>query len=539
MFIMHPNDLEYQHEEMRRAIEEPRNIPLKKRKGLLGCGPIADVLVALTIVVAIVIGAVVGSGALDNESPSDKPSGVVNENADNPDLVPTPAIVQPTTCSFDIDPGLNLLDNGSLTMKNYINLAKQTVSIQLDYNAEAWLGFAFTQLAQMVPNTAIIGLPDDDSIQKYFLQNRTLAGVNNPLEAPLQSLISPSIRQENGRTILEFTKRLVEDGEIAVKIDEPNRFNWAIGSSNDLGIHQFKGSALVTFNTCQGKEAPTQDDENSPSNTPSYTPSYTPTYYNENTKAPTRAPIQYIEGTDAPSYTPTYSPTYKETYKPVAPTYAPTYRPTYKPVAPTYAPTYKPTHAPTNFYNKEGSWSKRGNRRSCSISVCPSDPWTGGQWADNGAKCENGLDTSYWNETAPLYYEYFTDLQVQPTSTQNVWKLEGYGQQLPIGWGGDFASGKDCFDDPLRGGYRIDLTGTEYWFTNQAWVKVKGYSPSIQMVADGKIIGEWRQYNADTEYIMYYPAGAKVVEVYCGGWPAICNSELYVTKTPASSPGGY
>jgi hypothetical protein len=554
---MHPADHEYPDEEVQRAIATPRNLPLEKRKGLLGCGPVVDCLVALIVVAAIIVGAVVGSGALDSDSSKDKPSGVVNENADNPDLVPTPAVVQPAACSFDIDPGLNLLDNGSLRMKNYINLANQTVSVQLDYSAEAWLGFAFTELAQMVPNTAIIGLPDKNTIQKYFLQNRTLAGVNNPLEASLQTLIDASIRQENGRTIMEFTKKMVDGGEVAVKSDEPNRFNWAIGSSNTLGIHQDRGSVLLKFNTCQGKEAPpVKDDGNTPSYSPSYSPSYAPTYLYQETTAPSQAPIAYIEGTDEPSYTPTYSPTYKATYKPVVPTYTPTYKPTNKPVAPTYkptnkpvAPTYKPTNKPTNaptvYYNKEGTWSKRGNRRVCSISVCPSDPWTGGQWANNGAKCENGLDISYWNETEPVTYEYFTNLKLQTTSMENIWKVQGQGQELPIGWGGDFASGQDCFDDPLRGGYRIDLTGTEYWFTNYAWVKVKGYSPSIKMVADGDVVEEWRQYNSDGEYTIYYPSGAKVVEVYCGGWPATCNSELYVTKPatsvppPVSSPGGY
>jgi DOMON domain len=547
---MRPTDLEYQDEEVQRAIATPRSLPLEKRKGLLGCGPIVDGLVALIVVAAIVIGAVVGSGAFDSDSSSEKTSGVVNENADNPDLVPTPAVVQPTTCSFDIDPGLNLLDNGSLTMKNYINLADQTVSVQLNYDAEAWLGFAFTELAQMVPNTAIIGLPDENTIQKYFLQNRTLAGVNNPLQASLQTLIDASVRQENERTIMEFTKKLVEGGEVAVKTDEPNRFNWAIGSSNTLSIHQNRGSVLVKFNTCQGKDAPpvappVKDDQDGPSYSPSYAPSYVPTYYEQETDAPSHAPIEYIEGTDAPSYTPTYSPTYKATKPPVAITYAPTYKPTHRPVAPTYKPTVKPTNAPTIYYSQDGSWSKRGNRRSCSISVCPSDPGTGGPWANNGAKCDNGLDTSYWNETAPVTYEYFTNLPLQATSWPNVWKVEDPGQELPLGWGGDFASGQDCFDDPLRGGYRIDLTGTEYWFTNRAWVQVKGYSPSLKMVADGTVVGEWRQYQADGEYTMYYPAGAKVVEVYCGGWPASCHSELYVTKPatsvppPVSSPGGY
>ena len=494
---------------------------------------VLGVAVGVIVIVAIAVGALVGSGTFKEESSSKEvESGKVNENL-SPDA-PTPAGARnptPVICSFDANEPLDLRGDGTLMMKNYINLADKTVSVQLEYNDEAWIGFAFTEEAVMVPNVATIGLPDDNVVEKYSLTLRTLAGVT-PLEGLRQTLVDGSIVQAEGRTTLEFTKLLSEDDEVEVRTNAANRFNWAIGSSNDLSVHLDRGSILLTFNTCDQKEGPpvSPPPENA-RNVTTYSPTYAPTVYNEkNTDAPSWAPA----ATDSPSYNPTWAPI--EYINTQAPTYAPTYKPI-NDVPPTYAPTYKPTNAPTYYEPKTGSWSKRGNRRSCAISACPSAPWTGGEYTAQGAKCENGLDVSYWNGTA-IYYEYYTEATYTPTTWENVWKMEAMGQELPIGWGGDFASGSECYDDPLRGGYRVDLTGTDYWFSTQAYTVVKGFSPSIKMIADGKEVGSWTKYGAEGEFRMSIPDGTKVVEVMCGGWPAICTSELYVKKItyPVAAP---
>ena len=525
------DNMENQHHSHGDYVEQP----IKRRNNtflyLLG------IMFGVIVIVAIAVGALVGSGTFkDEKSSKEQESGNVNENVSTD--APTPADVsKPTTpvlCSFDTFEAFDVRGDGSLLMKNYINLADKTVSVQLEYNDEAWIGFAFTNEAVMVPNTATIGLPDNNVVEKYSLISKSLAGVT-PLEGARQTLVDGSIVQTEGRTTLEFTKLLSEGDEVEVKTNAANRFNWAIGSSNELGVHFDRGSILLTFNTCDQKVGPpvTPPAEND-KNVTTYSPTYAPTVYDDkDTEAPSWAPIEYGAATDAPSYTPTWAPIEYDTK---APTYAPTYAvpPTY---APTYKPTYKPTNAPTYYEPKTGSWSKRGNRRSCAISACPSAPWTGGEYTAKGDKCENGLDASYWNGTA-IYYEYYTEATYIPTTWDNVWKMEAEYQELPIGWGGDFASGSECYDDPLRGGYRVDLTGSDYWFSSQAYTVVKGFSPAIKMYADGKEVGEWNKYSADGEFRMNIPDGTKVVEVMCGGWPAICTSELYVRKIayPVAAP---
>ena len=93
--------------------------------------------------------------------------------------------------------------------------------------------------------------------KKYDLQFRGRTGVTPLLEQQRQTLTDTSIPQENGSTVLRFTKNLVEDGELAVIAGETNtRFNSAIGASNYLAQHHYRGSATHTFDQCLGGNDP-------------------------------------------------------------------------------------------------------------------------------------------------------------------------------------------------------------------------------------------------------------------------------------------
>jgi hypothetical protein len=486
--------------------------------------------------------------------PETPPSTASPTSAPVSQIIPaTQAPAAPTKLDCSFLGYVNVTEDGSLILRQIINPVEQTVYVELEYFGAAWLGFAFSETAAMVPNIAVLGLPDTQSVQKYNLTGKQ-ADLVVPLDAAYQTLTDASIKQTDSSTLLKFTKKLVEDNEITVKSGE-NRFNWAIGGSNDFpAIHLRKGSMTLAFDECRAGVNQTV----APSYTPSYAPSWSPQ------ANVTNPPTQYRYVTNAPSWSPTAWPTQaKQVYPTLPPTYArtnkstwpPTYSPTSSPTytqtdRPTRSPTYKPTNYPTQYptaYPASGTWSKRGNRRACSRSVCPSAPWTGGQYADNGSICRNGLDTSYWDVASPTTYEYFTDVEMQTTGTQGLWKMWAKGKELPLGWGSDFASESDCFDDPLRGGFRVDLTGSGgFSFAQQAYVKVTGWSPVIKMVTDGKYVGEWHQPGSTGEHTMWIPTGTKVLEVMCGGWPAECSSELYVTKpwnsgqNPGPSPAyGY
>jgi len=154
---------------------------------------------------------------------------------------------QTLDCSFQDD--LDVRGDGSLLVRRVINQTDQTVSVELEYAGEGWLGFAFSELPVMVPNMAVIGLPDTGIVEKYDLTSRSLAGVMPSADS--SSLTQQTITQANGVTTLTFTKPLVEEGEVPV-VAGMNRFNWAYGSSNTLGQHAFtdRGSVIASFDEC-------------------------------------------------------------------------------------------------------------------------------------------------------------------------------------------------------------------------------------------------------------------------------------------------
>ena len=65
--------------------------------------------------------------------------------------------------------------------------------------------------------------------------------------------------------------------------------------------------------------------------------------------------------------------------------------------------------------------------------------------------------------------------------------MQASGDQLVMGQGGDKASGEACYDDdPLRGGFRIDLSDTDYGlFAGISVVAITGWSIKMRTVFDG------------------------------------------------------
>jgi DOMON domain len=174
------------------------------------------------------------------------------------------------SCSFSDD--FDVKGDGSLLMRQFVNQNDQTVTVQLEYAGIGWLGFAFTAKPIMLPNTAVIGLPDAATVQKYDLQGRVVTQIV-PLQER-QTLTNATIEQVDGKTTLTFTKPLVEDTELAVAAG-PTLFNYAIGGSNQLAYHLTRGSATVTLTECLAvgtTAAPAQPTTSPPSSAPTKAP---------------------------------------------------------------------------------------------------------------------------------------------------------------------------------------------------------------------------------------------------------------------------
>ena len=111
-------------------------------------------------------------------------------------------------------------------------------------NSNGWIGLGFSQDGTMSTSQAIIGIPDEDTVRKY-----NLSGYHaTPMADERQTLRDTSIIVDdmNGKTILTFTKLLIEDDEVHIVENGKNIFLHAWGGST-LGYHAGKLSFSIDF----------------------------------------------------------------------------------------------------------------------------------------------------------------------------------------------------------------------------------------------------------------------------------------------------
>lgn len=101
----------------------------------------------------------------------------------------------------------------------------------------------------MVGSVAVIGLPNENSVLKYYLGGESVSGVQ-PMESTQQTLTNASIEQSNGQTVLTFTKLLSEPNELDLSAIDSNVFIYALGSSNTLALHQQDGAFSTALTPC-------------------------------------------------------------------------------------------------------------------------------------------------------------------------------------------------------------------------------------------------------------------------------------------------
>jgi len=107
---------------------------------------------------------------------------------------------------------------------------------RLEAENDGWVGLAISENGQMIGSESIIGLPGDNTVLKYEMAGKSTARVT-AMSVEKQTLTATSIIQEGGKTIMEFTKLLVEDGEIPILEQGVNIFLHARGDGSSLGFH--------------------------------------------------------------------------------------------------------------------------------------------------------------------------------------------------------------------------------------------------------------------------------------------------------------
>ena len=109
--------------------------------------------------------------------------------------------------------------------------------LEVTNNDGGWIGLGWSSNGNMIGGEAIVGLTNARSVLKYSLTSKMASGVT-PMSAERQTLTDTSIRLVGDKTIMTFTKMLLEDGEIEIYETGPNAFLHARGSNGQtLGYH--------------------------------------------------------------------------------------------------------------------------------------------------------------------------------------------------------------------------------------------------------------------------------------------------------------
>lgn len=116
-----------------------------------------------------------------------------------------------------------------------------TVSFKYTIPQEAWISIGFTNgNGLMTGAECVVGLPNTGEVTKYVLGSYDSSMIL-PMPDEQQTLIDTSLVQEDGTTVMEFTKVLNEAGELPIVIGA-NTFIGAYGFVNEFFYHNKRDS---------------------------------------------------------------------------------------------------------------------------------------------------------------------------------------------------------------------------------------------------------------------------------------------------------
>ena len=220
----------------------------------------------------------------------------------SPTVSPTPIPVLSCPNIFD---DFTVIDSKavlyySLVPSSFPGASNGLLCTRLEYDGIGWVALAISTNGQMIGSEAIIGLPDEGSVLKYDLNGKS-DNLVAPMEDEKQTLRNTLIGQENGRTVMEFTKLLVEDGEIPILENGLNYFLHAKGMDNSLGYHISRWSFELNF---KGGNIPSleQASMSFPTHTPTvWMPTDWPTLYPTSSNFPS-VPETKLDNSTEPGF---------------------------------------------------------------------------------------------------------------------------------------------------------------------------------------------------------------------------------------------
>ena len=148
-------------------------------------------------------------------------------------------------CNKDLAISTPLDKDETVTLYHYVVLAPEGDSrggilcgwLDRTDGIDGWIGFGMSPDGHMADGIGIIGLPDDGTVEKYWLYDES-PNVEQ-MSDDKQTLMFTSITQDGDGTRMEFAKFLNEEDEISFLGD--GEFLYALGGSNELALHLSAG----------------------------------------------------------------------------------------------------------------------------------------------------------------------------------------------------------------------------------------------------------------------------------------------------------
>ena len=120
--------------------------------------------------------------------------------------------------------------------------------LEVDDHDGGWVGLGFSPNGQML-GQAVIGI-HGGSVLKY-----DLVGYQTPQQSSKQTIRDASINEVDGKTVMTFTKLLVEEGEVPIKTEGNNHFLHALGDGSELAYHGPHRTAFkINFGTTTAED---------------------------------------------------------------------------------------------------------------------------------------------------------------------------------------------------------------------------------------------------------------------------------------------
>eukprot|EP00903_Cladosiphon_okamuranus_P015936 g14720.t1 len=161
------------------------------------------------------------------------------------------------------------------TMYWTVDADTQEITVQAVYEGEGYVAVGFSDTGAMFPGDAVIGLPDNGTVEEYDLTGYSSTSVT---ESANQEVTGTELTQTTSATTLKFTRPLAptDTSKIVLSSEEGERTNfiYAWGQSNTLEFHgsDNRGSVSLSdlFCTTELSAADADADEDCTSSDPDY-----------------------------------------------------------------------------------------------------------------------------------------------------------------------------------------------------------------------------------------------------------------------------